>query len=276
MKEKNRNRKMIRTITGITVILASLFICYVFWRLPSDWKEKILFPITLPEVATSAVTNHANNSGFDDKIWIHRVNSIERVKIMAEKYKGIEMDVVWDMDSAQFYVEHDPNPEVYLPLYQMFDNIKNIQEHYFWLDFKNLNIDNKDMALDYLLRLFEKYVINLKNVILESSEPYSLSEFTTAGVATSFYLPTLNPYIMSDTDIIHFAKQIDSTLLKSNVNYVSTNHLSYHFVKKYFPESRILLWHLSQNRFTSYVRKKLVNDDHVKVILTQEYSEGYR
>jgi len=261
---------MKKRIIGIFLILTTIFCLYFFWRFPSNWKETILFPISLPDVATSAVTNHRDNPVFDEKIWIHRVNSVELVMIMAEKYKGIEMDIIWNKDSIQFYVAHNPNPEIYLPLCQIFDSIHNIQEHYFWLDFKNLDEENSLMALEYLLKLTDKHQMIRKNVIVESMIPDLLSDFTIAGFSTSFYLPIwdFNPYIASDKEIADYAKTIDSMLLKSNVNYISGNHLLYHFIKKYFPDSQMFLWHLDRNRCTPFVRKKLVGDNHVKVILS--------
>ena len=273
--EKNKIRKK---IVGTVVILAIMITLFVYWRLPSNWKEKILFPVNMPHVATVAVTNHTNNHIFDEKIWIHRVNSVERAKIMTQKYKGIEMDIIWEPDSNHFYVAHDPNPEIYLPLDKMFEGVDNIQEHYFWLDFKNLDEENAVLALGYLLKLVAKYKINQKNIIVESMDPYLLSDFTTAGFTTSFYLPTwdFNPYVASEKVTADYAKNIDAMLLKSNVNFLSSDYLSYRFIKKYFPDSQILLWHLENNRFTPYVRKKLIGDDHVHVVLVDEFSEGYR
>jgi len=263
-------------IAGVT--LAIIIGLYVYWRLPSDWKEKLLFPIKMPNVTTTAVTNHPDNQLFSEKIWLHRTNSIKRAKIMAEKYKGFEMDIIWEADSAYFYVAHDPDPEIYLPLSQMFDNIENIQERYFWLDFKNLDEENADVALEYLLKLTDKHNMNRKHVIVESMDSYSLSAFTSAGFTTSFYLPIwdFNPYVASDKEIIDYAKNIDARLRESNVNYISGDHLSYRFIKKYFPDSQMLLWYLKNNRYTPYVRNKLTGDKQVKVILVHEDSEGFQ
>lgn len=263
-----------KTIFGIAVILTVVIILSVYLRLPSNWKEKVLFPKSFPNVLSTAVTNNRDNFNFSEKIWLHRVNSIERANIMTEKYKGIEMDITWVSDSAQFYVYHDDDtrPEIYLPLHQMFDSIKNIQNHYIWLDFKNLNEENTTLALDYLLKL----KINRANVIVESGEPHLLSDFSAAGFATSYYLPIFNPYTASENEITGYVKEIDTMLQKSNVNFISSDFVKYRFIKKYFPGSQVLLWHLEKNRYTPYVRNILVRDKNVKVILVYEYSEGYQ
>jgi len=262
-----------KIIAGIAVILIVIMVSLVYLRLPSNWKEKVLFPISFPKAPTSAVTNSNENSVFSEKIWLHRVNSIERANIMAEKYKGLEMDIYWDMDSARFYVTHiSPAPELSLPLSKMIDGIKNIREQYLWFDFKNLNEENAEPALEYLLKLN----INRANTIVESGNPHLLSGFSAAGFATSYYLPIFNPYIVSENEIIDYAKKIDTALKNSNVNYISSDYVSYRFIKKYFPDSEILLWHLEDNRLKPFVRKKLARDKNVKVILVYEYSEGYR
>ena len=267
-----------KTFGIITIFFTSMIVLFVFWRLPSDWKEKTLFPISMPDVATTAVTNHAKNSDFSEKIWLHRVNSIERARIMAEKYKGFEIDFIWEADSSHFYVAHDPEPEIYLPLYQMFDSIKDIHSHYLWLDLKNLEEENAEETLDNLIQLTDKHRLSRKRIIVESMNAFLLTDFTEAGFNTSFYLPIwdFNPYVVSKEEMMDYAKNIDAMLQKSNVNYISSDYLSYRFIKKYFPDSQMLLWHLKDNRYTPFLRKLLTRDNQVKVVLIHEESEGYR
>ena len=262
---------------AIVLVIAIVFTIILLWRLPSDWREKLLFPIKMPDVVTTAKTNNSDTHHFDEKIWLHRVNSIERAKLMQDNYIGFEIDIIWDSDSCLFYIAHDPHPEIYVTLENYFDNINNCHGRYFWLDFKNLNEENLVLALEYLLKLTKKHNIDIKNVIVESMSPDILSNFTTAGFSTSFYLPIwdFNPYTSTETEITEYAKLIDSLLQNSNVNYLSSDFLSYHFIKKYFPDSHFLLWHLKESRLTPYVRKKLTKDKNVKVILTHEISEGY-
>ena len=225
---------MKKKIVGIAIFFAVVIALFVFWRLPSNWREKILFPVNMPDVATVGVTSRADQHIFDEKIWIHRVNSIERANIMAQKYKGIEIDITREPDSNHFYVSHDPDPEIYLPLDKMFEGINHIQKHYFWLDFKNLEEENAGLALDYLSELTARHGINQKNIIVESMAPHLLSGYTTAGFNTSFYLSVwdFNPYVASEKEIAGYAKNIDSMLQKSNVNFLSGDYLSYHFIKK--------------------------------------------
>jgi hypothetical protein len=140
---------------------------------------KMLLPLSLPEIAINART-YPSSVKFDTKIWLHRVNSVQRVKIIQEKYKGIEIDVLFDPVKKCFDVHHSSAASIGLCLEELLQNIKDPSEHYFWLDVKNLDSTNQKSILNYLQDLTDRYKIR-KNIIIESTNPYLLSAFTDCG-----------------------------------------------------------------------------------------------
>lgn len=253
------------------IMISSSFFIALFAFL---WKEKTLIASSYPSFVTTGRT-HVLTTGFEEKIWVHRVNSTQRAGIMQNKYTGMEMDVIYDEENSRYYVSHDPVPEQYIQLDEILHTIQNPQNHLFWLDFKNLSENNCRDALNSLLELTQKYNLNTNNIIVESPNPYYLSDFTDSGFRTSYYIPRFNPYRSSQDFMLNKIQKIDSVLSISNVNYLSGEHNLYQFLKFYYPESKILLWYLPENILSPYVRRKLNHDSTVDVILIPEASEGY-
>ena len=230
----------------------------------------LLLPKKFPPVKIEGKVNTVKFDDFDERIWIHMVNNCERMKHFQDKYKGIEMDVIYNIKDSIFYVSHDSVPLSYLSLDELFNSVKNIENHYFWLDFKNLNETNYKMALICLTVLIEKHGVKSSNIIVESKKPYLLTNYTKMGFRTSFYLPIFNPYSASDEEIIQYVNVINDLLLKSDVNYLSGDYLIYQLVKSYFPNTQILLWSINKNNKNSPALKKILKDDNVKIILRDE------
>ncbi|MCL1942682.1 MAG: hypothetical protein FWF54_03930 [Candidatus Azobacteroides sp.] len=171
-------------------------------------------------------------------------------------------------------MSHDPVPPPHLLLSDWFASVKDIKQHYFWLDFKNLNENNRKNALSRLTFLTEKYGINPSDLIVESRRPDCLTSFTESGFRTSYYLPTVHPYKTPDDEIVEIARKINSSLLSGKVNYLSSNYISYWFIKFYFPQAHILLWTMTGNDNNRPVIKNVLDDPCVKVFLKEELMAG--
>ncbi len=210
---------------------------------------------------------------FNDKIWLHRVNSVEKMKKYQYSYTGLEIDVHYDFFRKFFYVSHDEDASVNLSIEHLFQSLQSTSDHYFWIDYKNLNNENREESLNLLMNIAKKYEIPHSHIVVESSETECLSVFSENGFQTSYYLPRCNPYTASKESMLKLAKEIDGRLQKSKVNYVSAYYYEYAFIKFYFPETNMLLWYTRDNPLKAFfVKNKLEKDDKVKVILLSEYS----
>jgi hypothetical protein len=218
-------------------------------------------------------------SGRFPVIWLQRVDGIERAVLMAPHYQGMEIDVVYNAAADLFDVGHPPVPSQGISLDQVFASIPEVQGHFFWIDFKNLTEDNKGAACRRLLAIARKYEI-VQHMIVESPAPRALSCFNENGFYTSYYLfPELGLSSMGREQITEYYREIKANLVASKVNALSSTYRSLPFIEKYFPDADILTWYaqprsrrLRYYASLAYLRLR----PHVKVILVDQWSPGYR
>lgn len=233
-----------------------------------EWDEKLLLPIDLPEIDIEYKEQPAPFNTFSDKLWLHGVNDYNRIDDL-DDHKGLEIDVHFSSLRNEFYVTHEPDPKEYLVLDSLLASIDGIEDYHIWLDFKNLNEYNYKQALFCLSSTCRNFGIEPGDIIIESMEPYYLSDYTCYGYNTSYYLPAFSPYDVSDEEIIEHVKNIVYNLDKSHVTFISGDYKLYHFIKEYFPDSEMLLWQHHRNLFAPYLRRKILEDPDVKVLLVR-------
>ena len=129
------------------------------------------------------------------KIWLHRANEIQKAKYFQDKYDGLEIDITYLDSLNTFIVFHgggllEPEP---VTLEHWLDEVEKANKLGLWLDFKNLNHNNKMQAFNELNRLCSKYKINKGNLIVESQSAPDLTVFKEAGYPTSYYIHYFNP-----------------------------------------------------------------------------------
>lgn len=86
---------------------------------------------------------YSNSKYFSEKLWLHRVNCLQRVEIIENKYRGLEIDVYFDSDKNCFDIFHSPGASTDLCLEELLASLNNPKIHYYWLDFKNLDSTNQ-------------------------------------------------------------------------------------------------------------------------------------
>ncbi len=202
---------------------------------------------------------------FPEKIWVHRVNSIVKLKEISGNFEGVELDVDWK--DHQFDVNHPPASSINLNLSKYFASIDKT-ECKFWLDFKNLDEENYKEALSTLDSITRIYDIKRRNIIIESGSPQYLNLFEKRGYLTSFYLP---PGLSSskEKDRDNLRDIIDDQIQKFPTSFLSTFLGEYVYLKIAYPEKDIILWHTGgfksiKNKIRIY---KALLDKNVKVIL---------
>jgi hypothetical protein len=232
----------------------------------------------LPDLPQVHSVTHRRDPAFPIKVWVHRVNSVERAVRMAKEYEGMEIDVVYDSSAGYFDVGHPPTPSAGLSLDRLLAAVPDIGSHYFWIDFRNLTDANAPAACGLLLAIARKYGI-VGNMIVESINPKALSIFTTKGFYTSYYLfPASELDTMNPGQVTMYYKEVKANLASSNVNALSVSYRGLPFVAKYFPDGDILTWYRERDRDLRYYATLayLKRQSRVKVILVRQMSRGYR
>ena len=204
---------------------------------------------------------------FKDKVWAHRANSIEKYIEASSKFKGVELDVIFDDELNYFDVNHKPAISIHLSLlnYLMAEEIDSSFK--FWIDFKNLTEQNQKQSFFRLDSIVQLMGLERNHFIIESKKPEYLSIFKEKGYKTSYYLP---PGLHSlDSDSLNSVVEI----IRKNIEWETTSYISadcknYRILKRHFPEHKKLLWMLGKAKY--YRRILLYNmlwDEKVDVVL---------
>lgn len=117
-----------------------------------------------------------------DRLWPHRVNSIQRFRYLYPEFAGFECDIQFDPATSLLRIGHDSAGPDSLAAYLKADTG---QKKLFWLDLKNIGGDNASAFSDRLHTLDQRY--NLKNrVILECYDTMAASRLQEQGWLTAY------------------------------------------------------------------------------------------
>lgn len=216
---------------------------------------------------------------FNEKIWIHRVNSIEKLHGLKDNYYGVEVDIVFVDSLKKFDVNHPPEPSIHLFLDEYLSSVKENKSLHFWLDFKNLEDKNQKQAMDRLNFICDSLSLPRNNFIVESGNVSLLNVFSKAGYQISYYLHWPGLYSLNKYELQEKLASIKEELKKLNYhNYLSSDYHDYEILKDHFPQHEMLLWvddaFEKQNKFKNRIQLyKMLSDDQVKVILVKYISK---
>ena len=161
------------------------------------------------------ISEKENSSPYDSchKIWASRgvyitheeQNSLESLqRAFANGFNGVEIDFYYDEEMHKFILSHNrPKKDKdgtlqytlkngkLLTLEEVFQKVG--KDHYFWLDYKNLDRLSSDATTEALKRLEEiSTIYNLKErIYIEGSTPFLLSRYTKEGFLTLFAMQPL-------------------------------------------------------------------------------------
>jgi len=271
-------KRRTRTLANVLILAIGGFTAVQAYPLAAVYRTLSDTEQQLPKLPAVRRVTQQSKARFRDKIWVHRVNSIERAGLMARQYKGMEIDVVYDSAADYFDVGHPPAPSQGISLERLFGAVPDIADHYFWIDFKNLSDVNKDAACERLSAIGRKYGV-VGHTVVESTNPRALSCFSDRGFYTSYYLfPESDIDQMNTEQLTNYYEEVKANLIASRVNALSSSYHSLPFIQAYFPDSDILLWYVdSDKRLTHYASLAYLRlQPHVKVILVKRRGPGYR
>jgi hypothetical protein len=278
MSNRALTERPVRTLVAAVLLLTiSAFVGSKAYKLAAAYREVKAVEERLPDLPKVRAGTRQRHTAFP-VVWVHRVDGVERAVLMAQEYRGMEIDVVYDAAADYFDVGHPPVPSQGISLDTMFSSVPTVREHYFWIDFKNLTDANKEAACARLLSIGRKYGI-VDKMIVESPNPRALSCFTESGFYTSYYLfPESELSAMNQEQLTNYYEEVKANLMASNVNAVSSDYRSLPFIEKYLPDTDILLWYLeSGGRLRYYASLAYLRlRSRVKVILVSQPGPGYR
>ncbi len=247
---KKKSIRNFITVTGILIITI-----LSFQSCTKDYEE----PIPVPSLHKI-------------EIWAHRCNSVETAERLMHLVQGLELDVHFNSMNNRYYVKHDFTQPDTLLLSEYLTRITDSHDLKYWLDFKNLSIDNQYAALLRLNWVTDSLGIEKSQFIIEGHAS-SLGNFENAGYFTSYYIPTFNPLQLTDEETESMAADIRTTINTWPVNAISGYYEQLEFMQQYFPYHAKLTWFLTENTSPA-VLDSIINqvnqDTTVKVLLLPE------
>lgn len=206
--------------------------------------------------------------GHYDKIWAHRVNSVQKLSSALHYFNGVELDLVYINSKNSFDVNHPPSESIDLTFENYLSNINIDNQPFLWLDIKNLTSENSEKIKLKLSSLFKEAKFPFDKVLIESGSIEALPTFTERGLKTSLNL-TLQ---LANLDSINFDKKLnylDSILEQNPEIGVSASHKDYELINSHFPTKNKYIWILNHSKIKEHgLVRSILKNDKVKVVLT--------
>jgi hypothetical protein len=229
----------------------------------------------LPALALPDVRPRAGRD-FGARIWLHRVNSVTRARWAAERYPGLEIDLVYEPERGEFDVRHPPAPSIELSLGALLATLHAPQRLWYWLDLKRVPswaAHEAAAQLDLLLRRLGLH----DRCVVESTVAPVLAAFSARGFYTSYGVRVKGLYGAGDAAIRRFVEATTLALRESGANAISAPHEGFELLQRYFPHYDLLFWGIQPNSLRARLREyKLLSAAHVKVVLHSKDSDGFR
>jgi hypothetical protein len=205
--------------------------------------------------------------GHYDKVWAHRVDSEEKLKLALPFYRGVELDLVYDENNDLLDVTHPPTPSIGLSFSKYLSNLPKNASVGLWLDIKNLTPKTANAIFTNITSTLKKQGLKYENIIIETRFPEALPRFTNAGFKTSYYLKnwlykTTSKRLNTELD------SIKNVLGKYPEIAISFDYRNYAIVDSVFPNKDKLTWILSSTSYKDFLEvRTILKDTTVKVVL---------
>lgn len=214
----------------------------------------------------------------EDKLWLHRCNSMEKLRKKVGDYPNVEIDVIY-RSCGIFDVTHDAGTTFWLPLDSFF-NYMSKRDGHMWLDVKNLNRENADAMLADMDSLTDKYGIEKNRLIIESRDWRSLNLFTDEGYYTSMYVDFPKPSKLEDDEIDSCMGILNRVANAGYVKAISFPGWWYEKIKEYLSaDIDLLTWKHRTTQLELMCQPEgleMLDDTCLKVILVKSKGEFHR
>jgi hypothetical protein len=201
------------------------------------------------------------------KIWAHRVNDTLSAQIKEGLFDGLEIDLFYSEFQSVLFLAHDIEDTLKnLSFETWLSSLKNPKDSNYWLDLKNLNINNAEKIATHILHVANNYGIK-NNIIAESSAPRSLLILKNLGIDVLLWMDNIYWWDNKDT-----ARWVESVTKKINIlgtNSVSGDYLIYPLLSDSFPNLNIYYWNTPINNPTLNMERtiEMCRLPNVKVVL---------
>lgn len=200
-----------------------------------------------------------------DKVWAHRVNSIEKALDYSERFFGLETDIFYISAIDKFEVRHDLDDPRGLYLDSLLDIVSHKNNLHFWFDFKNFSDNHADLAANRLEFLFEKHIL-FDRAFVESQSGQNLIRLQKKQIKTSLWLPNISN--KPEEEVIDLMEMTKETLAEGDFIAVSCDYNRLNSYLKYLPLTSFFVWIKDLNsEDDKKTIKKLYKNELYKIML---------
>ena len=208
----------------------------------------------------------------EDRLWLHRCNSVEKIKEFESEYPNFECDVIFRSENY-FDVTHDYDKSNGVVLEDDFKELKG-NDRRMWIDLKNLDENNCADALQEMERLVCTYNIARERLIIETRQWKALRDFTLKGYYTSCYIDIKAPGKMTEEERSQCLDSLRKVADSGYVRALSFYAAYYNFLDKNLMRPiDFLTWeHRRKKEFLPLFprSRRMILDPQVKVILVKD------
>ena len=169
-------------------------------------------------VKTPKILVEKIKSGLPDNVYVHATNSPQRALEYSKFYSNFELDIYINQKENILDIMHWPSDSsINFHLEKLIEITKESSDPHYWLDIKNLNINNLDTLNMHINKILVKNKnIKKDNFLIESSNYIALGMMKEMGYKTSAWIRLPRGECLKGDKLIELTE-----LLHNNSDYYS-------------------------------------------------------
>lgn len=227
--------------------------------------------------ACSLKDNEIRTENFDypdSKVWAHQANDTADAKYKKELFAGLEVDLYYSEYQKIIYVGHEAWDTINELTFDTWLHVlPSPEKTYYWLDIKNLTINNAKEIAEQVVSLTEKYAIT-RNVMVEHTDWEALQIVKNKGLAVILWVDNL--YWWDKKDTIRWYEMTKEKIKSLQPHAISCEYRMYPLLTQSFPSLNVHFWNtpIEDSISNRELTRKMCMDTSVKVVLV-DYTTNY-
>lgn len=203
------------------------------------------------------------------KVWAHKTNDTVDANTKAAIFDGLEFDVTFAKYDSTIYVGHELVDSINkLTIQKWFAALNNPTGNNYWIDVKNLELNNAQPIADQINDIIIQYGLKGK-IIVESPNVKPLIIVKKAGIPVSYWTNSVTYWPNWNRDTLAWYRGVKKNVDKIIPDAISCDYEMYDLLTKYFPEQNIHLWQtpMEYSPENAELTKEMCRNSSVKVVL---------